>query len=51
MNISSKNSNSNFVHSFYFHCLNNFAKKYQFAVDGLSLVRVIMLTVNLHLEE
>ena len=31
MNISSKDSNSNFAHSFYFHCLTNFAKNINFS--------------------
>ena len=33
-----------------FHCLNNFAKKYQFVVDSFSSVWVILSTFNLHHE-
>ena len=34
---SSRRPNSNFAHSLYFHCLNIFLEKYQFAVDGFVL--------------
>ena len=49
--LSSRHSNSYFAHSFDFHCLTNFSKKYQFVVDSISLVQGNMLTCNLHLEE
>ena len=39
--ISSRHFTSNFAHSFDFHCFINFAKKYQFVIDGFSLVCVL----------
>ena len=50
INISKTCSNSNFAHSFDFHCLANFAKKYQFVEGSFSLVWVIMGTFNSDLE-
>ena len=39
LNISSKHSNSNFSHSFVFHCLTNFAKNINLSyIDGFYLV-------------
>ena len=41
MNISGRHSNSNFAHSFHFHCLTNFSKSINFSYMG-SLWRALL---------